>query len=88
MDAADLVLEQLRLIRAEIASIKLDGREVENRLATLEVGQGTILQHLGHLASRSPSSRSAWTAWATEWSASNTGWTLPMPADTGSRSID
>ena len=52
VEAADnLVLEQLRLIRAEIASIKEDGREVKNRLATLEVGQGTILQHLGHLAS-------------------------------------
>lgn len=52
VEAADnLVLEQLRLIRAEIASIKDDGREVKNRLATLEVGQGTILQHLGHLAS-------------------------------------
>lgn len=52
VEAADnLVLEQLRLIRAEISSIKEDGREVKNRLATLEVGQGTILQHLGHLAS-------------------------------------
>ena len=52
VEAADnLVLEPLRLIRTEIASIKEDGREVKNRLATLEVGQGTILQHLGHLAS-------------------------------------
>lgn len=52
VEAADnLVLEPLRLIRAEISSIKEDGREVKNRLATLEVGQGTILQHLGHLAS-------------------------------------
>ena len=51
-EAADnLVVEQLRLIRAEIASIKDDGREVKNRLATFEVGQGTIVQHLGHLAS-------------------------------------
>ena len=52
MEAADnLVLEQLRLIHAEIASIKQDGREVKNRLTTLEVGQGTVLQYLAHLAS-------------------------------------
>lgn len=47
----NLVLEQLRLIRSELGSVKLDIREVKSRLATLEVGQGTILQHMGHLAS-------------------------------------
>lgn len=46
-----LVLEQLRLIRADQAAMKDDLREVRNRLATLELGQGTILQHMGHLAS-------------------------------------
>ena len=47
----NLVLEQLRLIRSELGSVKLDIREVKSRLATLEVGQGAILQHMGHLAS-------------------------------------
>ena len=47
----NLVLEQLRLIRSELGSVKLDIREVKSRLATLEVGQRTILQHMGHLAS-------------------------------------
>lgn len=46
-----LVLEQLRLIRADQASMKADLREVKSRLATLEAGQGTMLQHLGHQAS-------------------------------------
>ena len=47
----NLVLEQLRLIRADQATMKDDIRGVKNRLATLESGQGTILQHMGHLAS-------------------------------------
>ncbi len=47
----NLVLEQLRLIRADQASIKADIREVKSRLATLEAGQGTILQHMGHQSS-------------------------------------
>ena len=46
-----LVLEQLRLIRADQAATRDDIREVKNRLATLESGQGTILQHMGYLAS-------------------------------------
>ena len=47
----NLVLEQLRLIRADLSAVKDDVREMKNRLATLEIGQGTILQHMGHLAS-------------------------------------
>ena len=47
----NLVLEQLRLIRADQATMKDDIRGVKNRLKTLESGQGTILQHMGHLAS-------------------------------------
>lgn len=49
--AESLVLEQLRLIRADQVAARDDIREVKNRLATLEGGQGTILQHMGHLAS-------------------------------------
>lgn len=47
----NLVLELLRAVRAELAVVKEDVREVKNRLANLELGQGTILQHMGHLAS-------------------------------------
>ncbi len=46
-----LVLEQLRLIRTELSSVKEDLREVKQRLATLEAGQGSLLQHLGHQSS-------------------------------------
>ncbi len=47
----DLVLEQLRLIRSDLGSLKEDIREVKQRLATLEASQGSTLQHLGHQAS-------------------------------------
>ena len=47
----NLVLEQLRLIRADQAAMKDDIREVKNRITNLEAGQGTVLQHMGHLAS-------------------------------------
>lgn len=44
----NLVLEPLRLICACQAAMKADLRDVKNRLATVEGGQGTILQHMGH----------------------------------------
>ena len=47
----NLVLEQLRLIRADQASMKTELREVKHLLATLEAGQGSLLQHLGHQSS-------------------------------------
>lgn len=47
----NLVLEQLRLIRADQATIKDDIRDMKNRLTTLEGGQGTLMQHMGHLTS-------------------------------------
>jgi hypothetical protein len=47
----NLVLELLRAIRTEQSVMKEDIREVKNRLANLELGQGTVLQHMGHLAS-------------------------------------
>jgi septal ring factor EnvC (AmiA/AmiB activator) len=46
-----LVLEQLRFMRSEQAALRDDVREIKNRLATLEGGQGTILQHMGHQSS-------------------------------------
>jgi chromosome segregation ATPase len=46
-----MVLEQLRLMSAEQAAMRDDVREIKNRLATLEGGQGTILQHMGHQSS-------------------------------------
>ena len=50
-DIDSLVLEQFRMLRAEQATTREDGREFRNRLANLESGQGTALQHMGHLAS-------------------------------------
>lgn len=49
-EAANLVLEQLRLMRADIASIKEDIREVKTRLTQLEATTAYILQSIGHLA--------------------------------------
>lgn len=47
----NLIIEHLRVIRADVAAIKEDVRELKTRSTSLEHGQGTILQHLGHLAS-------------------------------------
>lgn len=46
----NLVLEQLRLIRSDFADTKADIREIKNRITTLEAGQATLLQHVGHLS--------------------------------------
>lgn len=46
-----LVLDQLHPNRTELSSVKEDLREVKQRLATLEAGQGSLLQHLGHQSS-------------------------------------
>jgi hypothetical protein len=47
----NLVLEHLRAIRADVGAVKEDVRELKNRLANLEAGQATMMQHLGHQAS-------------------------------------
>ena len=46
----NLVLEHLRAIRADMASMKDDVREIKSRVNTLEAGQATIIQQIGHLA--------------------------------------
>jgi uncharacterized coiled-coil protein SlyX len=46
----NLVLEHLRAIRSDIAIIKEDSKEIKSRLTTLEIGQATLLQHIGHMS--------------------------------------
>jgi septation ring formation regulator EzrA len=46
-----LVLTQLRAIRADISDVQGSPGEVKRRLANLESGQASIIQHLGNLAS-------------------------------------
>ena len=45
------MLTQLRAIRADIADVQGSLGEVKRRLANLESGQASIIQHLGNLAS-------------------------------------
>lgn len=47
----NLVLEHLRAIRADMADLRADVREIKTRLGNLEAGQGSIIRHLGDLAS-------------------------------------
>lgn len=47
----NLIIEHLRAIRADVTLIKDDVRELKTRVTSLEHGQGTVLQQLGHLAS-------------------------------------
>lgn len=49
----NLVLEHLRAIRADMASMKDDVREIKSRVNTLEAGQSTLIQHIGHLSGMS-----------------------------------
>lgn len=46
----NLVLEHLREMRGKIDQMADDVREVKQRLSTVEATQGSILQHIGHLA--------------------------------------
>jgi uncharacterized coiled-coil protein SlyX len=47
----NLILEHLKRFQASQDRIERELKDVKSRLATLEVGQGSLLQHLGHLAS-------------------------------------
>ena len=44
------LLTQLRVLRDDISDVQGSLGEIKRRLATLEGGQASILQHLGHLA--------------------------------------
>ncbi len=46
----NLVLTQLRAIGSDISDVHGSLGEVKRRLANLESGQASIIQHLGHLA--------------------------------------
>ncbi len=57
----NLLLEHLKRCQAGQDRIERDLKEIKARLSTLESGQASLLQHIGHLApapshrSRSPS---------------------------------
>jgi phage shock protein A len=46
----NIIIEHLRNMRGKIDQIGDDVREMKHRLNNVEATQGTILQHLGHLA--------------------------------------
>jgi septation ring formation regulator EzrA len=47
----NMVLTQLRAIRTDISDVQGSLGEAKRRLANLESGQASIIQHLGNLAS-------------------------------------
>ena len=47
----NLILEHLKRFQAGQDRIERDLKEIKTRLSTLEAGQGSVLQHIGHLAS-------------------------------------
>jgi hypothetical protein len=49
-DPENMVLTQLRAIRADIFDVQGSLGEIKRRLANLEGGQASVIQHLGHLA--------------------------------------
>lgn len=46
----NLVLSQLRAIRSDLSDVQGSLGEIKRRLANLEGGQASIIQHLGNLA--------------------------------------
>ena len=46
----NLVLTQLRAIRTDLSDVQGSLGEIKRRLANLEGGQASIIQHLGNLA--------------------------------------
>lgn len=46
----NIILEHLRHMRGKIDQMSEDMRDVKHRLATVESSQGSIMQHVGHLA--------------------------------------
>jgi uncharacterized coiled-coil protein SlyX len=47
----NLILEHLKRLQAGQDRIERDLKEIKTRLATVEVAQGALRQHIGHLAS-------------------------------------
>lgn len=43
----NIIIEHLRAIRADIGTVEDDVRELKSRMANLEAGQATMMQHLG-----------------------------------------
>ncbi|MCY7305510.1 MAG: hypothetical protein LH632_05060 [Rhodoferax sp.] len=50
-DVENIIIGDLRAIRADVGTVKEDVRELKNRMANLEGGQAMIMQNLGHQAS-------------------------------------
>jgi hypothetical protein len=46
----NLMLTRLRAIRADLSEVQGSPGEIKRRLANLEGGQASIIQHLGHSA--------------------------------------
>ena len=47
----NIIIEHLRHMRGKIDPVSEDVREIKHRLANVESSQGSIMQHVGHLAS-------------------------------------
>ena len=47
----NLILEHLKAFQSTLGRIESDVSEIKTRLANLEIGQATMMQHIGHQAS-------------------------------------
>ena len=47
----NLILEHLKRFQSGQERIERELKEIKTRLGSLEAGQGSVVQHLGHLAS-------------------------------------
>ena len=50
-EVENLILEHLKRFQAGQDRIERDLKEIKTRLSSLESGQGSLIQHIGHLSS-------------------------------------
>ena len=70
----NLILEHLRSIRADIAGMRDDIREIKQRLSNVESGIGSLKRDTAYCTPRMRRSTCVTTAWQTESRKSKNAW--------------